>query len=111
VALEATPPGSKVRVENVTSLEALVEILADPTVVVDAVDIGDLANSRICEQGFEWELKGLGGPPMMFTTDSTGRAWLFVGTDSGFEPRSAVYYTRFRALFEPMSRRRPRERC
>jgi hypothetical protein len=68
----------------------------------DVVAIGDLANSRTCEQGFEWELKHLGGPPMMFTTDSTGRAWLFVGTDSGFESRSAVYYTRFVALFEPM---------
>ena len=68
----------------------------------DAVVIGDLANSRSCEQGFEWELKRLGGPPMMFTTDSTGRAWLFVGTDSGFESRSAVYYTRFTALFDPM---------
>jgi hypothetical protein len=77
----------------------------------DAVVIGDLANSRPCEEGFVWERKRLGGPPMTFTTDSTGRAWLFVGTDSGFEPRSAVYYTRFRALFEPMSRRRPRERC
>ncbi len=68
----------------------------------DAVVNGDLANSRSCEEGFEWELKGLGGPSMMLATDSTGRAWLFVGTDSGFESRSAVYYTRFRALFEPM---------
>ncbi len=68
----------------------------------DAVVIGDLANSRTCEQGFEWEVKQLGGPSMMLTTDSTGRAWLFVGTDSGFESRSAVYYTRFRALLEPM---------
>ena len=68
----------------------------------DAVVIGDLANSRSCEQGPEWELKSLGGPPMMITTDSTGRAWLFVGTDSGFESRSAVYYTRFKAVFDPM---------
>jgi len=68
----------------------------------DAVVIGDLANSRPCEEGYVWELKRLGGPPMTFTTDSTGRAWLFVGTDSGFESRSAVYYTRLRALFEPM---------
>ena len=68
----------------------------------DAVVIGDLANSRSCEQGPEWERKRLGGPSMMFTSDSTGRAWLFVGTDSGFESRSAVYYTRFTALFEPV---------
>jgi len=65
--------------------------------------IGDLANSRSCEQGFEWELKRLAsGQSLMITTDSTGRAWLFVGTDSGFESRSAVYYTRFTALFDPM---------
>ena len=68
----------------------------------DAVVIGDLANSRSCEEGPEWELKGLSGPSMMLTTDGTGRAWLFVGTDSGFESRSAVYYTRFRAEFEPV---------
>jgi hypothetical protein len=68
----------------------------------DAVVIGDLANSRSCEEGPEWELKGLGGPSMMLSTDSTGRAWLFVGTDSGYESRSAVYYTRFRAEFEPV---------
>ncbi len=69
----------------------------------DAVVIGDLANSRTCEQGPEWELKRLAsGQSLMITTDSTGRAWLFVGTDSGFESRSAVYYTRFTALFEPM---------
>jgi hypothetical protein len=68
----------------------------------DAVVIGDLANSQSCEEGPEWELKRLGGPSMMITTDSTGRAWLFVGTDSGFESRSAVYYTRFTALFDPM---------
>ena len=68
----------------------------------DAVVIGDLANSLPCEQGFVWQLKRLGGPPMTFTTDSTGRAWLFVGTDSGFESRSAVYCTGFTAQFELM---------
>ena len=67
----------------------------------DMVVIGDLANSRSCEEGFEWELKRLGGS-MMFSTDSTGRAWLSVGTDSGYESRSAVYYTRFQAFFEPL---------
>lgn len=69
----------------------------------DAVVIGDLANSRPCELGPKWELKRLGGGgSLMLTTDSTGRAWLFVGTDSGFESRSTVYYTRFRVLFDSM---------
>lgn len=69
----------------------------------DAVVIGDLANSRACEDGPEWELKGLdSGASMTLTTDGTGRAWLFVGTDSGYESLSTVYYVRFRARFEPM---------
>jgi hypothetical protein len=68
----------------------------------DAVVIGDLATSRPWGVGLLGSHTRLGGPPMTFTTDSTGRAWLFVGTDSGFESRSAVYYTRFMALFEPM---------
>ena len=68
----------------------------------DAVVVGDLANSRTCEEAPEWELKGLGGPSMMITTDSKGRARLFVGTDSAFESRSAVYYTRFTARFDRM---------
>jgi hypothetical protein len=69
----------------------------------DAVVIGNLANSRTCEQGFGWELKRLAsGRSMVLSTGNTGRAWLFVGADSGFESRSAVYYTRFTALFEPL---------
>ena len=34
------------------------------------------------------------------TTDGSGTVWMFVGTDSGFESRSSVYYTRFVATFE-----------
>ena len=67
----------------------------------DVAIIGDLSSSRTCDETPQWELKELGGS-MMLTTDSTGRAWLFVGTDSGFEARSAVYYTRFRATFDPV---------
>jgi len=66
----------------------------------DAVVIGNLASSRTCEQTPQWEIKRLHGS-MTFATDSTGRAWLLVGTDSGYESRSEVYYTRFRATFDP----------
>ena len=69
----------------------------------DALAIGDLANSQPCGgEPPRWELKTLssGGDSLSFTTDGSGVVWLFMGTDSGFESRSAVYYTRFVALFE-----------
>jgi hypothetical protein len=33
------------------------------------------------------------GHPFTFTTDHTGEAWLIVGTDSGFEAETALYYS------------------
>lgn len=33
------------------------------------------------------------GHPFTFTTDQTGEAWLIVGTDSGFEAETALYYS------------------
>ena len=33
------------------------------------------------------------GHPFIFTTDHTGEAWLIVGTDSGFEAETALYYS------------------
>jgi hypothetical protein len=34
-------------------------------------------------------------------TDSDGRVWLFVGSDSGFESITSLDYTRVLATFEP----------
>ena len=69
----------------------------------DALVIGDIANSQECGAGpRRWEIKTLssGSESISFTTDGSGVVWLFVGTDSGFEGRSEVYYTRFVALFD-----------
>ena len=33
------------------------------------------------------------GHPFIFTTDHTGEAWLIIGTDSGFEAETALYYS------------------
>jgi hypothetical protein len=33
------------------------------------------------------------GHPFTFTTNNTGEAWLIVGTDSGFEAETALYYS------------------
>jgi len=69
-----------------------------------AIVLGDLANSRECDGNFVWETKRLNGDgqSLQITTDGTGSVWLFVGTDSGFESLSAVYYTRFQVSFEPL---------
>jgi len=68
----------------------------------DAVALGDIANSRSCEEGWQYELKRLwSGPTQQIETDDSGSVWLFFGTDSGFESVTSLYYTRFAARFEP----------
>ena len=41
--------------------------------------------------------------PFVFRTDGSGEAWLFLGTDSGFEGSTRVMVTRFTAEFVPAS--------
>ena len=68
---------------------------------VNAVVIGNVANSTLCEQNIRrYEIKQLSSPrAVLVTTDGTGSAWLFVGTDSGFEAVTSLYYTRITADF------------
>ena len=60
----------------------------------DMVVIGDVAHSEVT--GNEHRLKFLdnAGQPLSVKADADGRAWLIVGTDSGFEGLTAVYYAR-----------------
>lgn len=60
----------------------------------DMVVIGDIAHSDVT--GNEHRLKFLdnAGQPLSVKTDANGRVWLIVGTDSGFEGLTAVYYAR-----------------
>ena len=60
----------------------------------DMVVIGDVAHSEVT--GSEHRLKTLdnAGQPLSVETDGNGRVWLIVGTDSGFEGLTAVYYAR-----------------
>ncbi len=62
--------------------------------------MGDIANSRVCEEGFEYEIKEVTSGPLhdAVTADENGRAWLMFGTRSGFEGRTNLYYTYFRAV-------------
>ena len=70
----------------------------------DAVVLGNVANSRTCEQGPEYELKTVssGGQEVMAETDSQGRLWLLFGSDSGFESLTALWYTRVDVSLTPV---------
>jgi hypothetical protein len=39
--------------------------------------------------------------PLRITTDVEGQLWLFVGTDSGFESTTSLYYDTIRVILEP----------
>ncbi len=70
----------------------------------DAIIVGDVANAESGCHADErvWELKTLESEdPFFFSTDDQGRGWLLVGTDSGFEGRTVLFYTRLTAEFSP----------
>jgi hypothetical protein len=69
----------------------------------EAIVIGNLAGSpQHCDRR-SYEIKNLSSAPQTFdfTTDGDGDAWLIVGTDSGFEGETRVYYTEVVVDFEP----------
>lgn len=67
----------------------------------NAVILGNVANSIPCEQNIRrYDIKQLRSPkPVLVITDDSGSAWLVVGTDSGFEGVTTLYYTRITATF------------
>jgi hypothetical protein len=68
----------------------------------DARVLGNFANSQDCSSSdFSYELKLLSLDPPAFhvTTDENGDAWLLLGTDSGFESTTTIYYTEIEAIF------------
>ena len=68
-----------------------------------AVVLGNIANSRSCEQPLQWELKSLqGSMQSLISIPADGRVWLLFGTDSGFESRTEIYFTRASVTFTPM---------
>ena len=68
------------------------------------VQMGDIANSRECEEGYEYEIKEVSSGPnhARVATNESGQAWLMFGTRSGFEGQTDLYYTYFRAEFREM---------
>lgn len=64
--------------------------------------LGDIANSRECEEGPEYEIKEIlsDSDHASVTSDDSGKAWLLFGTRSGFEGRTELFYTYLKANFE-----------
>jgi len=58
--------------------------------------LGDITNSRSSEDEWVFELKTLKGDPSypMVRTDQEGRLWVIVGTRSGFEGITSLYYAK-----------------
>ncbi len=51
----------------------------------------------------EWELKSFEAQsiPSPVSVSSDGRAWILFGTDSGYEGRTGIYFTRLSVGFTP----------
>lgn len=68
-------------------------------------EIGDIANSLRCEEahrlGSPYRRKRIESDPghWQVQTDAEGSAWLLVGTRSGFESTTSLYYTEITARF------------
>lgn len=64
--------------------------------------IGDLANGSDQCSGGDFRLKRLEDPAntVRAAADASGRLWLLIGTDSGYEGITSLYYTRIRAVIE-----------
>ena len=69
-----------------------------------AVVLGNIANSRSCELSRRWEIKSFQSrpTPVPISIAPNGRAWLLFGVDSGFEDRTAIYFTRVSVTFTSM---------
>lgn len=67
----------------------------------DTVVLGDIANDATDCEDPVWESKTLrAAEALSLRTLDDGAAWLLVGSDSGFEGRTRLFYTRYRARFE-----------
>lgn len=68
----------------------------------DAAPIGNLATSNANCGAPRYELKEFdsGAAPMTYTADASGRLWLIVGIDSGFEGTTTAYIAAIRVRID-----------
>lgn len=113
------PPGEAVWVKVGASPEEPVPVIEDhmgiPYYVLSvdkgmqnedgeyALRVGDVAKEH-CDDFDAYELKTLDNMdnPLKVNSDSEGNLWLFVGTDSGFEGKTVLYYTSIKVTLNPV---------
>ncbi|MEX2513054.1 MAG: hypothetical protein WD398_09120 [Cyclobacteriaceae bacterium] len=68
----------------------------------DGPDMLGLGTIGIEGEDFEYELIRRGNPnePFIITTDETGSIWFVIGTDSGFEGKTTLYYREIKVILE-----------
>lgn len=90
---------------NIEQQEAEDDFGGDLAAWLDAVQLGNIANSSNECTDTPYELKTLTSEAVHddVTTDADGQAWLLVGTRSGFEGRTALYFTHITATLRPAS--------
>ena len=66
------------------------------------INLGNIAHPDVVDT--EYRIKTLNNVerPFEVTTDEGGRLWLIVGTDSGFEGLTTLYYTRIDYTLDPV---------
>ena len=67
----------------------------------DALPVGNIANSNTNCAVPRYELKQFDSAPLTIATSASGRLWLVVGVDSGFEGTTAVYISAVRVAIGP----------
>ncbi len=113
------PPGEAVWVKVGASTEEPVPVVREemgiPYIVLsvdkgsqnddgeNALRIGDVAKPEN-DDFVTYEIKTLDNSdqPLRVVSDNQGRLWLFVGTDSGFEGRTVLYYTDIAVQLRPV---------
>jgi hypothetical protein len=67
----------------------------------DALPIGNIANSNTNCAVPRYELKEFDSVPLTLATSASGRLWLVVGIESGFEGTTAAYITTVKVAIAP----------
>ena len=65
----------------------------------EMVVVGNVSHPDVVSDEYRIKTLTNAGHPLLVTTDANGGVWLVVGTDSGFEGLTTLYYSRIRYTF------------
>lgn len=70
----------------------------------NALVAGNVAKAEGAPAGYAVLDRSSRGQSLSAATDASGGMWIFFGTDSGFEGRTSLFYTRCAVVLEPIGR-------